>query len=37
MVHLLDNIFWHSLTGPQACWAVGDAGDIRALTALARP
>lgn len=29
MVHLLDNIFWHSLTGQQACWAVGSGGARR--------
>lgn len=28
MSHLLDNIFWHALTGPQACFAAG-AGDAR--------
>ena len=29
MVHLLDNIFWHALTGPQAHWAVGSGGARR--------
>lgn len=28
MSHLLDNIFWHALTGPHACFAAG-AGDAR--------
>lgn len=26
MSHVLENIFWHALTGPQACFAAG-AGD----------
>ena len=29
MVHLLDNIFWHALTGPQAHWAAGSGGARR--------
>nr|WP_315467948.1 GNAT family N-acetyltransferase [uncultured Undibacterium sp.] len=29
MAHLLDNIFWHSLSGAQACFAAGEANARR--------